>query len=157
MSRSLSATFLAEILARRSSEVCHTLLTLTGTGITTKRYVDNRENVTSGGNVYTAAYFTSHLPADVEDEIPDVNLVFGNVDLALMSDIRTVTDVPEVEINFVLKSDPNTVEMGPFDYNVRSVDYDRRLVRGNLQYEDLLNETWPNRAYTPQLYPGLFP
>jgi hypothetical protein len=157
MSRSLTATFIASLMAGRTSEIYHTLIVLSGVGISTKRYVDDYENVTSNGQTYTAAAFAGRLPNDVEDQIPSVNIVFDNVDRTLMTDIRSATGPPEIEINLVLQSDPDTVEIGPLEFTVRAVDYNKMTVSGTLQYEDILNETIPDHRYSPQLYPGLFP
>lgn len=157
MSRSLTSTFMAALMAGRTSEIFHTLIVLSGGGISTKRYVNNYENVTSGGNVYTAAAFDARLPNDVEDQIPDVNIVVDNVDRILISDIRTATGPIDVSISIVLQSDPNTVEVGPFSFKVRAVDYDKLTVSGTLKYEDILNETFPRKTYTPRTFPGLFP
>ncbi len=157
MTRSLTATFISTLMAERTSEIYHTLIVLSGAGIATKRYVDNYEDVDSGGNTYTAAAFQGRLPNDVEDQIPDVNIVFDNVDRTLMVDMRSATGPPQVEINIALQSDPDVIEIGPLEFKVRAVDYNKLTVSGTLQYEDILNETVPDHRYTPQIYPGLFP
>ena len=157
MTRSLSSDFIESLMAERTSEIYHTLITITGAGISTKRYTDNYEDVSSGGNTYTAAAFEVALPDDVEEQVPDVNIVVDNVDRALITDIRSVTGVPEVEIKNVLQSAPNVVEIGPLNFKVRSVNYDKHRISGSLQYQDILNETYPDKKYTPQLFPGLFP
>ena len=157
MSRSLTATFLAALNAGQTDEIYHTLVTLSGGGVTTRRYVNNYEDVSSAGNTYTAAAFAVQLPNDVEDQIPDVSIVIDNVDRAIIADIRSATGPPDVSISIVLQSDPDTVEVGPFEFKVRAVDYDKLTISGLLKYEDILNESFPVESYTPQLYPGLFP
>ena len=157
MSRSLTATFIAALMADRTTEIYHFLITISGSGISTHRYVNNYEDVTSGGNTFTAAAFDGRLPNDVEDQVPDVNLVIDNVDRAIMSDIRSATAPPDAQIDIVLQSDPNTVEIGPLNFKIRQVNYNALTISGTLQYEDILNETIPINRYTPQKYPGLYP
>ena len=156
MSRSLTSTFLASLNAGQTSEVYHTLIVMSGGGITTRRYVDNYEDVVSGGETYTAAAFDPRLPDDVEDRIPDVNIVIDNVDRSIMQDIRSATSAPDITISIVLQSDPNTVEVGPVSFKIRAVDYDKYTISGTLKHEDILNEAFPRRSYTPINFPGLF-
>ena len=156
MSRSLTNTFLAALNQGQTSEIYHTLIVLSGGGITTRRYVNNYEDVTSGGDTYTAAAFDARLPDDVEDRIPDVNIVIDNVDRVLMEDIRSATSAPDITLSVVLQSDPNTVEVGPFSFKIRAVDYNALAISGTLKYEDILNEAFPKVSYTPLTFPGLF-
>jgi hypothetical protein len=157
MSRSLSSTFLAAVFAQQTDEVFHTLITISGTGITTKRYVNNYEDVTSGGNTYTASAFNTHWPHDLKDQIPDVALSIDNVDRAIIADIRSVAGVPQADMRMVLQSDPNTVEIGPLEFKIRRADYSTFQIQGTLQFEDILNETFPSESYTTLTFPGLFP
>jgi len=156
MSRSLTATFLAALNAGQTDEIYHTIIEISGGGISTKRYVNNYEDVISGGDTYTAAAFDSRPPDDVEDRIPDVNIVVDNVDRALISDIRSATGTPDASIALILQSDPDTVEVGPFEFKIRYVDYNALTISGTLKYEDILNERFPKTDYTPINYPGLF-
>lgn len=158
MRSALSANMVASLMASATGEDYHTLIELSGTGIDTKRYVDNYEDIDFGGNTYTAAAFRLNLPDDVEDKLPDVNCVVDNVDLALISDIRTVSGVPAIKMFLVMRSDsPPGIEVGPFNFQVRAVDYDALRITGSLKYEDMLNDTYPAELYTPVNFPGLFP
>ena len=157
MSRSLSATFKAALMAQETSEIYHTLLTISGTGISTHRYTDNYEDVQSGGNTYTASAFYATLPDDIEDRIPDVMISVQNVDRAIITDARSATSPPDASISIVLQSDPNVVEVGPFKFKIRNINYDALTLSGVLKYEDILNEQFPTCSYTPQTFPGIFP
>ena len=98
-----------------------------------------------------------HLPHDVEDTIPNVQLAIDNVDRAIIADIRSISGPADVEIKIVLQSDPNTIEVGPFDFKVRTADHTALQITASLQYEDILNETFPDQSYTVLTFPGLFP
>jgi len=156
MSRSFTSTFLAALMAGQTSEIYHTIIVISGGGVTTRRYVNNYEDVVHGGNTYTAVAFDARPPDDVEDRIPDVNIVFDNVDRAIIADIRSATGAPDITMSIVLQSDPNVVEVGPFSFKIRSVDYNALTISGTLKYEDILNESFPPLSYTPLTFPGLF-
>lgn len=61
-----------------------------------------------------------------------------------------------VTLSLVMASTPDTIEAGPFTFNLREVEYDAEFVSGNLLFEDILNEPFPADSFTPARFPGLF-
>lgn len=121
------------------------------------RVTDNRANVTSRGDVYTALGFTIALPAETEGELPQVRLTIDNVSQALVTEIRTLGSPLTVTVEVVVASDPDTVEVGPYQFTLRAVDYDQFVIEGTLGFEeDFLTEPFPARRFTPTDFPGLF-
>ena len=91
MSRGLSSAAKAELYAASTSGVWLTLLTIEHASFgATLRYVNDRANVTSGGDVYTAMAFSARLPAD-RDAPPRAVITLDNVDQATIASVRTIT------------------------------------------------------------------
>ena len=156
MPRTVSATLKAEAFAQHSGEVYIALLVISHADITTLRFAANSENVSSGGNTYIAYPFDIRLPQERDDQPPQVPIVIDNVDRAIVDEIRTLTGPPDVTLSVVLASDPDVVEYGPIETTLRNVDWNFGTITGDLQAEDLLNESYPGDAFTPQNAPGLF-
>ena len=159
MSRSTSSTLRQAVFAEETGKVFLLLLTIQHADIgspDTLYFVDNFENVTSGGHTYTAFPFTIDLPGDSDDELPRVQLTIDNVDRSIVEAIRNLGGAPTVTLSVVLSSSPNTIEAGPFEMKMRNAEYDSLVVTGDLQSDDILNEPYPGDAFTPQNFPGLF-
>jgi len=97
------------------------------------------------------------LPAEFDDQLPTVQLQIDNVDRRIMEGVRALTSAPAVTLEVVLASAPDTVEAGPFAFTLKAADYDALVISGTLAFEDVLNEPYPQYAFTPGSFPGLFP
>ena len=158
MSRSLSTTLKAQINGQNSNDPLIPLIEISHADITTLRFADNGENITSNSNTYNAFPFNIAIPNDTEKSIPRVTLAIDNVDRQLVQAVRSITaggDYPDVKLSLVLASTPDTVEAS-FDFKLKSASYDRFIVSGVLSYEDILSESFPQKRFTPDLYPGIF-
>lgn len=157
MPRSLSATAKAAIYAAQTEQVFLLLLEISHASLSpTLRFVDNLQDVVSGGNTYTAFPFQLSLPDDQDDQLARVTLSIDNVDRQIVQAIRSLTSPPTIALKIVLASSPNTVEAGPFDFTLRETEYDALVVSGTLAFEDFLNEPYPVGSFTPNFFPGLF-
>lgn len=156
MPRTVSSTLKASVFAQNTEQVYLALLVISHADITTLRFVCNTEDVTSGGNVYTAYPFDIRLPQERDDQPPQMPIIIDNVDRAIVDEIRTLTSAPDITLTMVLASSPNTLEYGPVEATLRNVKWDLGTITGDLQAEDLLNEPYPGYAFTPQTTPGLF-
>lgn len=157
MSRSTTLTLRQAVNAQETDEVFLLLLTIDHAELGAPiRVVCDKADVTSGGDTYSQFAFQVSLPDDREDRPPRVTLRIDNVDRQIVQAIRTITSAPSVTLEVVLASDPDTIEAGPFDFELRSARYDALLVEGELGFEPVLDEPFPAQRFTPQLYPGLF-
>ena len=159
MSRSVSATFKAAVNAQETSEVFLVLLEIYHADIgppTTLYFVNNYEDVSSGGNTYTGFPFAINLPADLDNQLPTVQLQIDNIDRSIIAAIRGLSGPPTITIKVVLASSPDTIEAGPFEMTLRRIDYDAFTITGTLEVEDILNEPYPGDMFSPANFPGLF-
>lgn len=158
MPRTLSATAAQAIFSSETSEVFVMLLTISHAALSPSlRFCSDAVDVVSNGDTYLGGWpFRIALPMEADDQIPTVQLQIDNVDRRILEGIRMLTSPPTITLQVVLASTPNTVEAGPFSMTLRNVEYDALVISGNLTYEDVLNEPWPQFRFTPNYYPGAF-
>lgn len=159
MSRTTSAALKTAVFSQETNKVFLVLLTIQHADIgspDTLYFVNNYEDVSSGGDTYTAYPFMINLPGDIEDQLTQVQLVIDNVDRSIVEAIRTLTGPPTVTLSVVLSDTPDVIEAGPFEMTLRNTEWDAITVSGSLQPQDILNEPYPGDGYTPQNFPGMF-
>ena len=157
MARSLSTAARRAILAQETDEVFLILLTIDHADLDEPiRVCSDSRNLISRGEEYLAFPFSVSLPGEHDDQLSRVQLTIDNVDRRIVEAVRTITSAPTVALEVVLASDPDTVEAGPFDFTLRDVAYDALTVQGELSYEDLLNEAYPEGTFSPADFPGIF-
>lgn len=158
MSRNLSATMKSAIAAPETGEVALPLLTITHATLAQPiRVVSNMVDIVSRGNLYTAWPFDVVFPEDREDQLPQVRLRLDNIDASIGKALRAIRGRgPNVRLEAVLASSPDTVEAGPIDVVLKERDIDAGVVSGVLGAEDLLNEPFPADLFTPDKFAGLY-
>jgi Domain of unknown function (DUF1833) len=132
------------------------LLTITPGGQEPIRFVNNREMVSSRGEIFQPYPFTVVLPTDDDQKVPSVRLVIDNVDRAIVEAIRGQSTPPAVKLEVVTSTYPDIVERTIDFLYLRSVDYDALTITGTLEARGILNQRFPRESYTASLYPGIF-
>ncbi len=146
--------------AQETGEVLLALVTITSSYIVggPLRLVQDLQNITSNGNVYTAFPFEVRLPSDNDEGFGKVTLTIDNIDRSIAAAIKSIppSAPPLVQIDIVVASQPNTVEMSLPNLVIRNISGDAFRIDGELwvDEEDLL--PFPEGAFTPQYFPGLF-
>lgn len=160
MSRTTSTLFKTMANAQETKEVLLALITITHDSIVggPLRLVQDLQDLTSNGNVYTAFPFQVTLPNDSDEGVLQVKLVIDNVDRQIAQAIRTMppSSPPTVQIDLVIASQPDVVEMSIVGLTLRNVSGDAFQIEGDLRIdeEDLI--PFPEGAFTPQDFPGMF-
>lgn len=154
--RQLSPTALQSAFAQETGEVWLVLLTITHPSLTTPlRFVNDMQGLTSRGNVFQPFPFEVEFPGEDADQPTDARLVIDNVDRSIVQTIREITSPPEVMMEVVLASQPDTVEASFTGLVLRNVSYDAARVQGTLRFEDIMSEP-VSLQMTPQRFPGMF-
>lgn len=155
--RPLSAAAKKAIFSQETSEVFLPIITIQNVGIGLPlRFVANSQDIVSRGNTYLACPFQLALPDDADQAPPRVNLTIDNVALEITEAIRALVTAPLLALEVILASSPDTIEAGPFNFTIRSAQYDATAVTAELVFEDVLNEPFPSATYIPKNFPGLF-
>lgn len=125
---------------------------------TVLRAVNNLEDVTSRGDVFTAFPFGVVLPPDDGQKIASLDLVFPNVGRELMQLVREYEPglKPKVKMELVLSLDPDTVEKTVDFMEVADVNYDALDITFNLVSSSIFNRKTCTGTYNQSEFPGLF-
>lgn len=156
MARNLSAATVRELFKQSSGEAYHTLLTISHADMSTVRLCDDAQDIVSRGDTYVAFGFQITLPPDVSEQLPRAQLQIPNVDRRLIDELRSIEGPLLVTMEVVTATDPDTVEVGPYAFDLVDVTYTAKVVSGTLAYEPILEQTFPADTFTPQLFPRLF-
>lgn len=158
MPREVSLTALQAMLAQQTGEVFLVCLKISHDDLASPlRFVNNTEPVTRSDGEYLPAAFEFRLPNDSEDNVPTAEISIDNVDRQIIEAIRGLKKAPQLEVNIVLASSPNTVEVGPVEFKLKQFRYDAQTISGTLGYEeDFLNQGFPKYKFSPRLTPGIF-
>lgn len=154
--RSLSLATRQALMAQETGEVVLFLIALSHPSITTMRFVNNHEAIVSNGDTYEPFAFEISLPDD-SDDTSRVQLAIDNVDLRVVEAIRSIASPATFTILVIRAAEPNVAVAGPYSCTLRNVTYDGLVVSGDLwPFEDITQEPFPQGAFTPALFPGLF-
>ncbi len=157
MSRALTPIAIQAINSQETDEIFLFILEFDEASLPSPiRIVNNTENITSNGDLYVAYPFEIELPTERGESIDTVKVTISNVDQQLVSAIRLALGRPTVALNVILASDPDTVEAGPFDFELESADYNVLTITGNLAFDDVGSLRSPAHTVTPWHYPDLF-
>ena len=85
-----------------------------------------------------------------------MEIVFDNVSLDLIEEIRTNTAPIATTIEMVLASRPDDIQVSLTNLFIRNVSYNAQQIKADLYMDDILNTELPSERYTPQYYPGIF-
>ena len=131
------------------------LLTIEHADITTIRLVDNRVDVTSGGDIYTAKAFTVRLPDSLEDAPSGGRLRIDNVNRELGEAMRDISSPADVTIELIRQADPDTIETSWPAMQMTNVRFNFLTVEGDLTFENLSREPNPFMTFSPAEFPGV--
>ncbi|UWQ77396.1 DUF1833 domain-containing protein [Leisingera sp. M658] len=155
--RITSPRFIQAANAQESGEVFLPLVTLSHPDwAVPERLVRDLNPIMHGGEVFTPAAFDISLPDDVEEGTPVMTWSVDNTDLRLVGLLRGVRNKVLVEVVYVLASQPDIIEVGPFETEMVGADYDAEQLGGNLTVEPILDEQFGYLHMTPATTPGLF-
>lgn len=116
--------------------------------------VRNTEDITSNGDTYSWYPFDVAFPGD-SDQI-ELTVSLCNSDRSYIAQIRSATPPFTVTLSMVVADTPDTIELGPYALDLKTINYDQFIIEGKLSYESIMNETYPGDSFTPDLFPALF-
>jgi hypothetical protein len=155
--RTLSSAALASGNAAQTDEVWLALVEITHDDLVTPiRVVNNTEDITSNGNTFVGYPFDIVLTDDVDDSPPTASIEIDNVDRDILDTIRTITTAPDVKIQIILASQPDTIELEIDGMQLVNVEADATTIQGNLQFTNILDQKFPQFSFVPSLFPALF-
>jgi len=144
-------------MAQETGEVFLVLLEIDHPSLTTPiRVTSDAAFTVSGGNTFLPFPFQFTFPDDQTDQIPIAKLTIDNIDLSIITAIRSMGNTPATVVMYmVLASTPNVVE-NTIAMTMRNVNYDALTVTCDLRFEEILDEPYPGDQVTPATIPGVF-
>lgn len=156
MSRGLSSAAKAELYAANCTGVWLVLLTVEhATFGATIRLVNDRQSVTSGGDVYTPMAFRPSLPPDRDGPARAV-VVVDNVDRALIAAVRAITTPATVTMELIRRSAPDTIVASWPYLRLVGATIDAGQITFELAPDAVLDESYPGTDFTPLGFPAGF-
>ena len=157
--RNVSQRALQAMLAQETGEVFLICITISHPSLSAPYLLVNDYNpLQRTAGTFQPFAFDVSLPAEQDDKLPQVQMTIDNIDNEILQAIRNIPGQrPAVMLEVVLASSPNTVEAGPFDFSILSINYSDATIQGTIGFEDdLLNTAFPADTYTPTNSKGLF-
>ena len=155
--RLFSPAFTTALYAQNTQEVVLPLVVLDhATWDAPFRIVPNFEPITHNGLEFLPWAFEVTLPDDTEDGQPILKWVADNVSLELIGPLRSARNHIDVWVAYVLASQPDQIELGPYNLELSSVTYDAQRMSGSLTVEPILSKPLSHKRFTPSRFPGLF-
>ena len=165
--RTVSLEFLNAAYAQETDEVIICLLTFDHEDLDEPIYLssDPTERISdnpliyatnSRSNQYLYLPFEFTLPDDKEDSPPRVQITLDNTDRQLVALLRSFSSPPTVKLELVLASSPDVVELELPVLKLSNVQITERNISAELVADNLINEPYPGRSFTPGAFPGLF-
>lgn len=155
--RNTSTLLQQAIFAPSTKEVILLLLKISHPNLVEPiRVVNNFEPIVSQGYTWSAFPFEITMPSESDDQLPIMSLKIDAVDRQIITVVRNLQGPPEVTLDIVLASQPDIVEATVQGFRMKSVSYNSLTVEAELRLEEILTEPFPQHAFTPALFPGLF-
>lgn len=156
----ISANQLRGLLAQETDEVFLMCVTISHPSFTAPyRLVTDMVPLTRAAGVFEPFAFSLNLPTEDDSSVPQVQMSIDNVDNKILLAIRNLPSGirPDVLMEVVSASEPDTLAAGAADFKILSIDYDDGTVNATIGFEDdILNTAIPGDIYSPTNSPGLF-
>lgn len=158
MSKTFTTDFHKTVNAVSAAESPLALLEITHPNLVTPiRVVNDTQDLTHNGDVFTRFSFRLTLPDDPDTALPQARLELDNVGRELVQWLETAdwTQQTQVTIIQVMRSRPNVAEYS-ITMDLSDITMDSRVVSGKLSFDNFLGVPGVNLFYTPQTAIGLF-
>jgi hypothetical protein len=119
------------------------------------RVVNNLENVTSRGNVYTAFPFAINLPNDDGETQPTMTITIDAVDQSLITLVRELEEPPTLTMELVMSATPDVVDKSIGFLRLVNVQYDVLQITATLQPVNFMAQRAVDSIYSGTEFPDL--
>ena len=155
MSRDTSLTFRESVYSSSTNEAFIVLIDIQYDSTHIRLSSDNVDTV-SNGNTFTAYPFEISLPSDPDESITRGSITIDNIDRSIVEAVRSATEAPDITIQIVLASDPDTIEAEFSGFKLSNVRYNALTVTADISIESFVHEPFPGDHFLPSTFPSLF-
>jgi len=155
--RTLSSADIQAMNAQETAQAYLCLITIAHPNLPTPIAVTSDAVATvSNGVTFNPFPFLFQVPDDRSDQLPVAKLQIDNIDLSVITAIRSVGNVPPtVTMQIILASSPNDIE-AQWTMSMRNVNWDEMTVSMDLRFDEILDEPFPGDLVTPATLPAVF-
>lgn len=118
--------------------------------------VNNTEDITSNGQLYSAFPFVFTMPDDDVDAPPQITITLSNVGLDFIDSFRGNIQNVTGRLKVVFASFPDFAEIDIQNMELKKISYDAKFINASFGYEDILTIKVPSETYNPTDFPGLY-
>lgn len=118
--------------------------------------VNGGRGVISRGDEFVFVPFLIELPTQDDSNISLARITMDNISREQIDAIRSADSALSIDIEIVLASDVDTVEVIISNFKLERVNYDAMTITGEISVEYFDLEPFPHRRFTPSDFPGLF-
>lgn len=154
--QNLSSELREQLYGQASGDPFLMLVTLQHESFEEIRFVNDVVDISSRGKDYMAFPIEIVLAPDDGASTREVSMKFDNVSLELIHELRTVTTSIDVEIEMVLASNPDKVQIQLGELKLRNITYNSKTISAKLYMDDFLSTEMASEKYTPTVFPGIF-
>jgi hypothetical protein len=145
----------AFLVARQTDEPCLLLLTMTHPALETYRLVRDAADIVSRGETFKAAWFEETWVND-DGNIPRCSISVPNVDAEIGRKLLRQSVAPEITLEAIMATDPDTPIMRVARLELRSLRVDPVAITGELVGKDHSAEPLGSIMVLPANFPALF-
>lgn len=147
----LSQAGLQAALSQRTSEVFLECLTIDHDDFDNPiRLVNDKVDLVRSSGTFIAFPFRARLHARSEERVAEAEIVADNVDQRLIQHLRGLSAGATVTYEVVLLDTPNTVEQGPFQFEIQGFTADAATITLKISFAlGFLNEAYPKGWFAP--------
>jgi Domain of unknown function (DUF1833) len=157
MARTLTPRAVLEAQRENSSDTFLVLLTIHMAGTTEDiRVVNNTVNVASRQQIFTACPFSVTLPDDMEYSTTSARLSVDNVDPSIWQGIRQLGFAPEITLEVIVASEPDTVVMSTVGLKLREASATKAVIAATLVPDTIWQQGFPEGDFDPPQNQGMF-
>lgn len=155
MPNQLTDELKAELFGQESGDPFLTLVTFSNDQFTA-RLVNNSRDIISRSDTFTAYPMKITLPVDDGETARTFSIDLDNASLAMISNLRKVSNPIRVKIEMILASMPDVVQMSFDELAIANISYDATKISATIIMDNFLSIEMTSERYTPKNFPGLF-
>jgi hypothetical protein len=110
----------------------------------------------SRGNEFIFLPLNITLPTEEQTASPRCSITIYDVTRYLTPVIRSIHTSPNVLMELVLNTTPDTLEASFPGFLMAGINYNKDVVTAELVVESLTNEPFPSGTFLPSAFPGLY-
>jgi hypothetical protein len=118
--------------------------------------VNNLTAITSNGQLYEPYGFNFSAPSSASSGQAVASVTIDDVDRRFTAAMRQIITNAQVTVSLIRASDPNTLELDPWVFELDVVSVQGSNITADLRKETILNNNLTGHVINADTFPGLF-